>query len=105
MLSTLWDFLEVLEQNHSPEARVLEQNPSSEASQHYLDQDALTNFAHWGPINCYVRGIVMSFCFTDIVSFTTHDSTITKILLPTHEGYHRGVFEVSASQLISLGSG
>lgn len=25
----------------------------------------------------------MSFCFTDIVSFTTHDSTITKILLPT----------------------
>ena len=108
MLSTLWDFLEVLEQNHSSEARVLEQNHSSEASQHYLDQEdihfsALTNFAHWGPINCYVRGIVMSFCFTDIVSFTTHDSTITKILLPTHEGYHKRVFECQQASLSPWG--
>ena len=71
------DFMEVLEQSISPRTKSALLRPRWSLSCTFQSFSALSNFAHWGPINCYVPGTVISFCFRDTVSFTTHDSTVT----------------------------
>ena len=71
------DFMEVLEQSISPRTKSALLRPRWSLSCTFQSFSALSNFAHWGPINCYVPGTVISFCFRDTLSFTTHDSTVT----------------------------